>query len=269
MTSSGVGELLRRERVSKQLTLDDISQATKISPKFLKAIEAEDFESLPGLIFTRNFVAQYATFLKIDPQPLLALIPRVDLESAPMPQPPDWPCRGSWNPRWNSALASLAWAFLAGGAAVAAYVHFNRPTTHMVGTVQAAPRQTPRVSPPHSDSVPAVASSAADVKADIPTEHPVQVLVVAREESWVQAVADGKSVFAGILKAGETRAITADEQVSLRTGNAGGIDISLNGKPLDALGPSGQIRSITLTAGGPQLPSVPAPQNPPSEPSRF
>lgn len=137
MNESGLGETLRRERVNRQLSLEEISASTKISTKMLRAIESEDFASLPGLIFTRNFVRQYAGFMSLDPEPLLAMLPRFDLESAPMPAPPERPRKRVWDARWSSAMASVGWTLLAGGAAVAAYVHFNHPA-HPLPTVQAA-----------------------------------------------------------------------------------------------------------------------------------
>lgn len=276
MAQSGVGETLRRVRVERQLALDQISRSTKISTRFLHAIETEEFESLPGLIFTRNFVRQYATFMEMDPEPLLAMIPRFDLESAPMPQPPDRPRKPLWDPRWNSALASIAWTLLACGAAVAAYVHFNRPAESVGENVKAAATQTaaapapaPPVSPAAETAVPDAQQNAVPAPDASPAQYAVQVVVAAKEESWVQASADGKSVFAGTLKAGESKAIGAGELVKLRTGNAGGIEISLNGKALDPLGPSGQIRSVTLTAAGPQLPQAAPAGAPPVESSPF
>jgi len=273
LVQSGVGEALRRIRVERQLALEEISRATKISTRFLHAIETEDFDSLPGLIFTRNFVRQYATFMEMDPEPLLAMIPRFDLESAPMTQPPNRPRRPLWDPRWNSALASIAWTVLACGAAVAAYAHFNRPTESVVENVKAAmqqpaPKTAPATSlPPVESLAPATPQLASPDAAT--AQYPVQVVVAAKEESWVQASADGKSVFTGMLKPGESKAIGAGELVKLRTGNAGGIEISLNGRALDPLGPSGQIRSVTLTAAGPQLPQAATVAAPPLESSPF
>jgi cytoskeletal protein RodZ len=263
-----VGETLQRERLRAALSLDDVSAATKIAVRLLRAIEAEDFEVLPGVVFTRNFVRQYAAFLNLNPAPLLEMLPRFDLESAPLPQPPDRPRRSSWDPRWNSALASVAWTVLAGGAAVGAYVHFNRPlqpitTVHAARAPQPVRTAAAAPTPQTADPVPAAATAPAD-------SHPVQVAVTARQDAWVQAVADGKYLFSTVLKAGETRPIGADESVRIRTGNAGGIEISLNGKPIDPLGPEGQVRSVTLTAEGPQpqpAPATPAAQDPPTETS--
>ncbi|HVW83033.1 MAG TPA: DUF4115 domain-containing protein, partial [Bryobacteraceae bacterium] len=65
--------------------------------------------------------------------------------------------------------------------------------------------------------------------------------------------------FVGTLQPNDSRTIAADDQVKVLMGNAGGLDISLNGKTLDPLGTKGQTRTVRLTAAGPQF----APQNPP------
>lgn len=266
MVKSGVGEALQRERLSRQLSLDEIASATKISTRFLKAIEAEDFPSLPGLIFTRNFVRQYASYMEMDAEPFLAMLPKFDLDSAPMPDPPAKQRRSVWNSRWNSAMASVAWTLLACGAGAAGYIHFNRPN-HPVQAATPEPQSGASVAqtPQSPASTPKPAQEPDELAG-----HPVRVLLAAREDSWVQAIADDKSVFIGMLKHGETRAIGANTHVRLRTGNAGGIEISLNGKALDPLGPSGQVRSVTLTAAGLQLPSAaPVAQSPTVELSPF
>ena len=86
------------------------------------------------------------------------------------------------------------------------------------------------------------------------------MILTAREATWVQVSVDGQTAFEALLHPNDTRAIAADAQVKLLTGNAGGLDISLNGKPLDPLGPRGQVRTVRLTAEGPQF----VPQNPPA-----
>jgi len=66
------GENLRREREMRGVTLEEISAATKISVRFLKSIEDEEFSRLPGGIFNRSFVRAYARYLGLDEEPLLA-----------------------------------------------------------------------------------------------------------------------------------------------------------------------------------------------------
>ena len=64
MTS--IGETLRRERVKRNLDLDRISNELKISSRLLEAIEAERFDKLPGGVFVKSFVRQYARLLELD-----------------------------------------------------------------------------------------------------------------------------------------------------------------------------------------------------------
>jgi len=66
------GENLRREREMRGVTLEEISAATKISVRFLKSIEGEDFSKLPGGIFNRSFIRAYARYLGLDEDPLIA-----------------------------------------------------------------------------------------------------------------------------------------------------------------------------------------------------
>ena len=66
------GESLQREREMRGVTLEEISEATKISVRFLKAIEAENFSALPGGVFTRSFVRTYARYLGLDEERVMA-----------------------------------------------------------------------------------------------------------------------------------------------------------------------------------------------------
>ena len=60
------GERLQREREMRGVTLDEIAEATKIGTRSLRALEAQEFEKLPGGIFNKGFVRAYAKFLGID-----------------------------------------------------------------------------------------------------------------------------------------------------------------------------------------------------------
>lgn len=72
----------------------------------------------------------------------------------------------------------------------------------------------------------------------------------------MQARSDGKFAFSGTLEAKQTRTVEAVENVQLRLGNAGGVTITLNGKPVGPVGPKGQVRTVQFTSGGFQI--VPA-----------
>ncbi|MCI0444470.1 helix-turn-helix domain-containing protein [bacterium] len=61
-----LGEELKRERELREISLREISEATKISIRILEAIEKNNFQALPGGIFNRNFLRAYAEFIGID-----------------------------------------------------------------------------------------------------------------------------------------------------------------------------------------------------------
>lgn len=257
MAVNGVGQELRQERLRQGLTLDDMVLRTRIQPKSLEAIEADAFDQLPGTVFARGFVRQYAMDLKLDPEALLARLPRVDIDAAPLPNPPNRPGRAPWDPRLTAALVSVLWIVTATGAGMGAWYYVNHHGRHFGTTVSSAP--VPAA--PQTVSSPGSGRSASPLMAPgFDSSRPVQVILTAREASWVQVSADGRTAFTGILRPHDTRSIAADAQVKIVTGNAGGLDISLNGKALEPIGPSGQVRTVSLTAAGPQF----APQSQPA-----
>jgi hypothetical protein len=93
---------------------------------------------------------------------------------------------------------------------------------------------------------------------------PLHVQLTAREIVWVRAISNGKTLLTVTLAPNESRTLDAKGSLELRLGNAGGVDISLNGTPIGAVGPKGQIRTVQLTPGGFSIvsPSKPAPADP-------
>ena len=66
-----IGEELKREREFREISLREISDATKINIRMLEAIEKDNFSSLPGGIFNRNFIRAYANFIGLDPEVII------------------------------------------------------------------------------------------------------------------------------------------------------------------------------------------------------
>jgi hypothetical protein len=91
---------------------------------------------------------------------------------------------------------------------------------------------------------------------------PVRVELTADEPVWVLVRSDGKYFFSGTLGAKESRAFEATSTVLLRLGNAGGVTITLNGKPVGPVGPKGQVRTVQFTSGGFEIVAVPKPPLP-------
>jgi len=71
-----IGEILKKSRLEQGLTLTEISQKTRISLKYLTAIEASDFKSLPPAAFTKGFIQNFAKALDLNPNNALAIFRR-------------------------------------------------------------------------------------------------------------------------------------------------------------------------------------------------
>ena len=72
--AESVGQQLRQARETQELSLEQIASATFIKLRYLKALEAGDFQSLPSQTQARGFLRTYANLLKLDPTPLLAAL---------------------------------------------------------------------------------------------------------------------------------------------------------------------------------------------------
>jgi hypothetical protein len=162
-----------------------------------------------------------------------------------------------------------------------AYTWWQRMSRHVTPvaaqveeTAVPAPAKAPEIAPAqmaaNPPSMPAaspVRSSESPATATIETSTgALHIGLTAEEPTWVQAKANGKVVFSGIIQAKETKSLQAGDTVTLRVGNAGGVSISLNGKAIPALGPKGQVRVVQLTPDGAVQPvDPPKPAAPPQQ----
>ncbi len=103
MTKGSFGELLKRERELREVTLNEVTVATRIPPRFLEAFEREDWETLPGGVFNRGFVRAIARYLGLDEENLLSEYDlaygeqrpaTAALTEDPIPSPPKWALAG-------------------------------------------------------------------------------------------------------------------------------------------------------------------------------
>jgi len=289
------GDRLRREREMRGITLDEITESTKISRRHLEALEGEHFDQLPGGVFNKGFVRAYARFLGIDEDQAVA---DYSAASNEQPEPEDkFPLQiheepdRDLNPRRSNlplvfAIAALAGVLVGYGFWIKSKPHNSDATESIrqsapassvtepqtktpTSPAPAAPEPT-KASPPRVSSAlvtkpapPEVAAgpqptesrraAAPGESADPPPslkEKAFIVQVKAKEDSWVSIVADGKSVMQRVLTADKHKKIKAGKLLVLRTGNAGGIEVSFNGRSLGSLGNENEPRTLTFNASG-------------------
>ena len=274
---SSVGDTLRLERLRKQLSLEQISRETKISARLLEAIEQDRFDRLPGGVFAKSFVRQYARFLGLDEQDFAAELekaihPASALPGFAVPLEPVFkvPRVTEWEgTRSNSsvlpALAGVVTVMLVCSAVYALWLKSRRPVQAPPPPAAVQKVPVPTVAPPVEQTPPAPTSQAAvPPPADINTNTgaALRVSLSTDADVWVHAWADNKSVMEGLMKPTEAKTIEAVDVIRIRTGNAGDLRMTVNGKPVGQLGPKGQIRIVEVTPKGVQIlppPPKPAP----------
>jgi cytoskeleton protein RodZ len=265
------GDRLRREREMRGITLDEITESTKISRRHLEALEGEHFDQLPGGVFNKGFVRAYARFLGIDGDQAVADYAAASNEQ---PEPEDkFPLEIHEQPKRNlnprRSYLPLAFAIAALVGVLVGYMFWAKSRPHgaesaAASTQQAPPAaattETPAKGPePAAESVPPASdTTAAETKqpAQAAPEKPAKpekvffVQVKAKEDAWVSIVADGKSVMERVLTADKKKKIKAGKTLVLRTGNAGGIEVTFNGVSLGSLGNENEPRTLTFNANG-------------------
>lgn len=70
--AQSLGEYLRGERERRNITIEQIASATKINIKLLHALESDSFDSLPAKPFVRGFITNYARYIGLEPQAIIA-----------------------------------------------------------------------------------------------------------------------------------------------------------------------------------------------------
>ncbi len=136
-------------------------------------------------------------------------------------------------------LIALGGAIALGVIGVLAASLLNRPAERSTPVAANAPVAKP--------SQPPAAPSPAPVAAPSPAPaEPVGVKMNVSEDSWVEVVVDGNSVFAGTLPKGTQRTWRGKKQVVVNAGNAGGVALSYNNAPFKPMGAAGEVQSATL-----------------------
>ncbi|HEX4835349.1 MAG TPA: RodZ domain-containing protein [bacterium] len=109
--------------------------------------------------------------------------------------------------------------------------------------------QAPPAATPSAPTTPPASATPTVVEPSVVFPGPLDVVVVANDRTWVRAIADGVTVYDGFVSPGERQAWGAQHQVVIRVGNAGAIDLTVNGHALGRFGNSSGIVERTFTAG--------------------
>lgn len=274
------GERLRQAREARNITVDDVARRTNIRPLFLQAIDEDDLATIPPS-HRRLFVREYAKIVGIDPEVVLAELPEV----SPAVVAPEAAARETAPYRSNEAetdrreygeilrrlsssggtLRSMTGnpAFMLIGAAtvllltVAIYYFVSgSDATAADGAsaqIDSSANQTEILSGPESLAGDTVAGATPAV--DIASGDSLTLEGRAVARVWYTIVMDGKRSETGTLDSGTVKTWRASEDFKVSLGNAGGLQLALNERPLGTLGPvSSVVRSKVIDREGIRTP---------------
>jgi cytoskeletal protein RodZ len=269
-----LGVYLRELRSAKDVSLDEVTRATRVGRAHLEALEVEDLPSLPAPVFVKGFIRAYCEFLQTDPAEALSRYRDLIGErthASPGPLEPRAAGVGR-GPVFVSVilLLVLGGALFALNSGRSGSSHTTPPSPLPGPTAPEPVSSAPATAPPPANAAP-VAEPAATPAATAPTPVSTRVaaapaaapaptearsagqrlVVKATEPTWLRVQMDGTRSVEELLPAGATREWSAEKRFILTVGNAGGISLELNGRALPPIGaPGAVIRELVLPADG-------------------
>ncbi|MFY9825874.1 MAG: RodZ domain-containing protein [Thermoanaerobaculia bacterium] len=233
--SSSFGDWLRRQREMREISLRDIADRTKISLRYLEAMEADRFDLLPAAVFAKGFLREYARYVGLSPDDVVnhylsvnhpeeqetAVKDDAKVRTRPRAVDPGQPpVRRNWSYGLLLALVGFVLLILVSLAALLVDRRHDQPANS---------RQAPSVVVPPA---PAPKPAAAPTAPPQPSA-PLQVSLDFTQDCWVESVIDGKNRSSELRVQGEALQLEAEKSVVLTLGNAGAVEVQVNGYPLD------------------------------------
>jgi cytoskeletal protein RodZ len=237
-----IGGILSRTRNEKKISLTVISEQTCISKRLLKAIEEGNLEPLPPGIYTQGFIRRFAQALDLD---------GIDLsQNFPIDTQLTSPKSRAW---WHLPIFQLKTVHL--------YLFYILVISFSVKGLSTALERSliegNGISIASSDNITETqeinpAQNVAN-QTEVEDKNPskmvesdsLSVEIRLQDKSWLKIVVDGKTEFEGELPKGTHRTWNAKQELTVRTGNAGGVLVALNDQQAEKLGQPGQVQEVT------------------------
>ncbi len=254
MDKGTFGEHLRREREMRGVSLDEVSQATRIGTRFLEALESERWKDLPGGVFNRGFLRSIARYLGLDEEALVAEYAQATNDH---PQVAEWSPsaqdRGAESgAKSNRRLGVLLSLLVLTALGAAGWWGWNQ-----YGSVLRAWRSPlPAVPVPKPPAAPAAAPSSEPAGTDMaastattatPAAEDLELRVEVSRTTEVSVAGDGKTLFQGKMTRGENHTFTAKDRFDVSAQNSFALVLDLNGVSMPPVGAPDTPGKVTLT----------------------
>src|SRR5437660_6077332 len=237
MAKGNFGERLKRERELREVSMEELTKATRISACFVQALENEDWAKLPGGVFGHGFVRTIARYLGLNEEALLGEYDSARAEHLPPPSPKTEE-RIPSPPKWLPAAAALVVLLLVIGFFLTVRYVWHRYAAH---------RTEKESSAASLSAQPQSGSAAAGTTEQSSTSALLDLSVSTFAATHVRIIADNKLVFDAELPAWKNRHFSAHQQFEVTAGDSTAVLLQLNGKAMPPLGAPGASGTMVLS----------------------
>ena len=228
--------------MAKGISLEAAEESTKIRRKYLEAMENDNFDVLPGKVYVKGFIKNYATFLGLNGNSMVSayeeMVPAVPAEKEDERQAEK--LTRIEKPSGRGILKIAAGLVLAG---LAFYIYMPS----LMGTAK------DKMVPDRTENKTTTQEKATEEKAQnkqTARQGVNMVLNVTDNRSWMYVEVDGKPEFTGFLASGQMKEFKGNEKIVIKLGNAGVVQVEVNGQKMGVLGNLGQV--VTKEFSAPQ-----------------
>ncbi|WP_037890711.1 RodZ domain-containing protein [Streptomyces sp. NRRL S-87] len=260
-TGPSIGRVLQQARISAGLTVDEVSSTTRVRIPIVHAIEQDDFTRCGGDVYARGHIRTLARAVGLDPA---ELIEQYDAahggRPAPTPAAPLFEAERirpeRQRPNWTAAMVAAIVAVI-GFVGFTAFGGGDDSKKHAVAEGSASPQPAPKPSATVKPVRPSPAKPTAEPSdsaiAAAPKDMVTVVMTAVGGESWISAKDhNGRLLFDGMLKEGDSKTFTDKKSVDLVLGDAGSVKLFVNGKEIKDEFQPGQVERLTYTKDDPR-----------------
>jgi cytoskeleton protein RodZ len=247
---SSYGLYLQSLRVEKGISIEQVAAETRIRSEILKSIEAEDHQNLPDDVFVKGFLQSFAKVIGADPDEVLRRFDVRRKAQAPVQVLPGL----APSPRPRHFWLTLLWVAALMVGLVGGTLLVYQMLYHPEGAEAPPPPVADKAEAVEPDTQPAPAAVQPEPPAkDVPQTNAAETQparyhleIVCDEDTWMKIIVDDAPAEEYFLKPGDTLQLTANSNYNLLIGNAGGVSVQLDGKPVPVPGNSGQVVNLQL-----------------------
>lgn len=234
-----LGMRLRELRQQKDIPLEEVAGKTRIQPRLLRAIEQGKLEELPEAVYIHSFLRQYADAIGLNGVQFASGFPTI-IGLPAVRSAPSW--RSLPGAQLRPMHLYLLYMVLIVAAVNGLSFLMNRSAQAPVATADLQTLQPiPSVTLGPVNPAQLNASQTGAKTQPKSAQKSVRLGVTLTDQSWVRVVADGKTEFEGVLSEGIQKTWTANKQLVIRAGNAGGVLVAFNEGQANVMGQPGTI----------------------------